>query len=75
MFVIYGTEGKKVSVEIFNRWGNKVYENSNYQNNWDGTSNTNFVLYGEKISDGTYYYVITIEGEKKTRTGYLTLWR
>ena len=32
---------------IYNRWGNKIYESSNYQNDWDG----------ENHSDGVYYYV------------------
>ena len=35
---------------IFNRWGSKVYESNNYQNNWDGKNN----------SDGTYYYILTL---------------
>jgi gliding motility-associated-like protein len=35
---------------IFNRWGKKVYESSNYRNEWDGG----------KVSDGTYYYILTL---------------
>lgn len=35
---------------IFNRWGKKVYENSNYRNEWDGG----------KVPDGTYYYILTL---------------
>ena len=41
-----------VKVRIFNRYGQEVYKNENYQNNWDG-------MYGGKpIPDGTYYYTI-----------------
>lgn len=42
-----------VYVKVFNRYGNEVYVNNNYQNNWDGTYN------GKPIPDGTYYYAIT----------------
>jgi len=38
-------------VFIFNRWGNQVYESSNYQNNWDGGG----------VSDGTYFYTIVLQ--------------
>lgn len=31
---------------IFNRWGGVVYQNPNYENNWDATG----------LSEGTYYY-------------------
>lgn len=41
-----------VKVRIFNRYGQEVYKNENYQNNWDG-------MYGGKpVPDGTYYYAI-----------------
>jgi gliding motility-associated-like protein len=35
---------------IFNRWGNKVYETSNYQNNWGG----------DKQNDGVYFYTLIV---------------
>jgi gliding motility-associated-like protein len=37
-------------IKIFNRWGNKIYENDNYQNNWDG----------KDFEDGTYYYILEV---------------
>lgn len=37
-------------LEIYNRWGRKVYSNNNYQNDWDGTG----------LADGVYYYVLTL---------------
>jgi gliding motility-associated-like protein len=40
-------------VQIFNRYGMKVYSKSNYTNEWDGKSDD-----GEELPDGTYYYVI-----------------
>jgi gliding motility-associated-like protein len=45
-------------VLIFDRWGDKVNEFSNYDNHsrvWKGTN-----LRDESIPDGTYYYILTI---------------
>ena len=74
-FVIYNLNGKRVSIEVYNRWGNLVYENDNYLNDWDGTANRGVILSGENLPESTYYYLIQIEGESETRKGYLTLWR
>ncbi len=46
-----------VAVEIFNRWGNRVYWSSAYQNDWNG---------GE-LPEGTYFYVVK---ESKNSTVY-----
>lgn len=57
------------TVEIFNRWGVKVYETKGYDPNGDGSSNV-FRGYSEgrvtidkskKLPSGTYYYVVTYE--------------
>lgn len=56
-------------VEIFNRWGARVYETTGYDPKGDGSSNV-FKGYSEgkvtidkgtKLPSGTYYYVITYE--------------
>ena len=73
--VIYNLNGKTVSIEVYNRWGNLGYENDNYLNDWDGTATRGVVLTGENLPESTYYYLIQIEGESETRKGYLTLWR
>jgi gliding motility-associated-like protein len=41
---------------IFNRWGETVYEASNYTNDWDGTYKTS----GKALPDDTYYYVLKV---------------
>jgi gliding motility-associated-like protein len=74
-FVIYGADGKKIVIKVFNRWGNLVYESDNYLNDWDGTCTTGWILVGDRLPEGTYYYLVQIEGETETRKGYLTLWR
>lgn len=75
VFVIYGVDGKRIDIKVFNRWGNLVYESDSYQNNWDGVCNTGGVLFGENLPEGTYYYLVQIDGEAESRKGYLTLWR
>ena len=52
-------------VTIYNRWGNKVYEASPYNNDWDGRNM--FGIGGnEKLPNGTYFYIIEtgMENEK-----------
>ncbi|MFZ1527422.1 MAG: gliding motility-associated C-terminal domain-containing protein [Ferruginibacter sp.] len=41
-----------VEVLVFNRYGNKVYENRTYRNNWNGS------YQGKPVPDGTYYAVV-----------------
>ena len=47
-----GFDVKKI--EIYNRWGRLVFDKNNYTNEWYGQSNN-----GEKLPDGTYFYLIT----------------
>ncbi|MCG9972001.1 HYR domain-containing protein, partial [Christiangramia crocea] len=44
---------------IFNRWGNKIFEAQNYQNNWDGYSSSSFTG-SNQLPSGTYYYVLQV---------------
>ncbi len=44
---------------IFNRWGEVVYETWNYANDWGGTYKST----GQKVPDGTYYYVLTVPAQ------------
>ena len=43
-------------VEIFNEWGQRIFESDGYETPWDGTYS------GELVPDGTYYYVIDLKG-------------
>ncbi|MFD2554392.1 gliding motility-associated C-terminal domain-containing protein, partial [Sphingobacterium tabacisoli] len=50
-FEIVGVENfDNVSVTIVNRWGNEVYRNDSYKNEWNGSG----------LNEGTYYYIITL---------------
>jgi gliding motility-associated-like protein len=59
------------SIEIFNRWGNRVYRADNYgietsPTFWDGKSNTGVRLGNEDLPTGTYFYVIDLgNGENR----------
>lgn len=52
-------------LEIFNRYGTKVYSRVNYSREWYGQSDA-----GEELPDGTYFYVIVRDGMKDT-TGWI----
>ena len=68
--------GTKVAVWIYNRWGNEVYRNNDYNNDWRGKGISNFL--GEELPEGTYFYIVhgtNITGELLKLAGSLTLKR
>lgn len=74
-FVIKGLNGRKVKLTVFNRWGNKVFEQSEYDNLWDGTANVSTLVVGKnKLPVGTYYYVMEyMDNKDKPVTGFVVL--
>ena len=75
-FVIWGVPaGATINLEVFNRWGHRVYANANYKNDWDGGVNGG-ILTGTSpgLPDGTYFYVVRIsDGREFVR--FLTIAR
>ena len=63
---------EKVSIKIFNRWGNVVYNEDLYKNNWDGKSNVG-VSIGKELPVGTYYYIIHIHDKNEKIDGFVYL--
>ena len=57
------------TVDIFNRYGVKLYQIVNYVSPWDGTKN------GTELPVGTYYYVINPRNERKLIYGSVTIIR
>ncbi len=55
------------TVTIYNRWGQPVFETTNYHNEWGGTKD------GESLPDGVYYYSIKCSNEEYK--GSLNLFR
>ncbi len=75
-FEIVGIEKYENKVTIFNRWGNLIFQTTNYRNisnDWDGTPSTSITLGSGKLPEGTYFYVIEIEDIKKPLRGTVYL--
>ncbi len=56
---------------VFNRWGNQVYEETNYRNSdpWNGSNQD-----GEELAEGTYFVVVELTGADNLK-GYLEIRR
>lgn len=58
-------------VEIFNRWGQKVWNMGGYTNNWTGTNND-----GELLPVGAYFYVVKLNNDSNdVLSGSITIVR
>ncbi|MDI1353505.1 MAG: PKD domain-containing protein [bacterium] len=58
----------KAEIEIFNRWGEKMFRSVGYSNAWDGTYK------GEPLPVGAYFYMINLnDGETPVIKGSITL--
>lgn len=73
-----GAQYERISISIFNRHGERVYQNENFQDvntreeGWDGTNNN-----GQKLTNGVYYYLIDLSnpgtGQTQSLQGNITL--
>lgn len=59
----------KCTVDIFNRWGAKVYTSIGYGKPWDGQS------IGGPVPVGTYYYVINLKDGSSVKSGWVAIVR
>lgn len=62
----------RMTAQVFNRYGAKVFESNDYKNNWNGTRD------GKPLPDGTYYYVVNyflINGKNVFMKGNVTILR
>ncbi len=55
-FIIERCDYKNVRFQVFNRWGQLVYENSNYLDQWEGYSRDG--RDGKEVPEGVYMYVL-----------------
>jgi gliding motility-associated-like protein len=44
----------RINLKIYNRWGQVVFETTNMDINWDGTTS------GQDCAEGTYYYTCDV---------------
>ena len=59
-------------IQIFDRWGQKVYSSTGYREPWDGTVN------GKRLPDATYYFHIQLnqlEGRSPPYAGFISIVR
>ena len=75
-FVILKPFGTTLDLEVYNRWGNVVYANSNYNNEWDGRGTNNVI--GQELMDGGYYYTLkakSVNGNVQIFKGFVLIQR
>ena len=58
-----------ISVKIFNRWGQLLFESVGYAQRWDGTYE------GKKLPTAAYYYIITLNNGSEPYKGTITIKR
>lgn len=51
-----GSDYPNAEFLVFNRWGDVVYEERPYNNNWGGTNQN-----GNDLPEGTYYYILRLD--------------
>jgi len=60
------------TLEVYNRWGNIVFQQRNYDNTWDGTSNGRATINTDRsLPVGTYYYILNLGDGSDPRAGWL----
>ncbi|MFT5601365.1 MAG: gliding motility-associated-like protein, partial [Flavobacteriales bacterium] len=76
LFVIDGLEKfPNNNIQIFNRWGNKVFEMDDYNGNWNGVSEGAFTIGVGPLPAGTYFYILDLGDGSNTYNGYVELQR
>jgi len=55
------------TVEVFNRYGQRIFRSAGYSTSWDGTFN------GQPVPPATYYYIVNLKNGKKALSGSVTV--
>ena len=59
----------QVSLEVYNRWGQLIYTNTDYRNDWNGTGQGT-----QEIADATYFVLVRLsDGQEKVK--FITITR
>jgi len=64
-FYIKGIETGIWNLFIYNRWGNLIYNSSEYKNNWNG----------DNCPSGTYYYILQNNSNEIQFTGFVYIYK
>ena len=67
VWFIENIDSYTADVVVVNGYGKAVYQSSDYTNDWGGDNN------GTPLPNGTYYYVIKLNGGDKVFKGALTI--
>jgi gliding motility-associated-like protein len=59
----------EVVVEVFNRWGQRIFRSEGYPEPWDGRLN------GQDLPVATYYYIIYLNRQETPISGSVTIIR
>lgn len=71
-FVVRGLESYPNSeITIYTRAGQLIYQNPDYQNNWDGRSMNSRIEDGTLQPTGTYYFVLRLGGTNRFLKGFI----
>ena len=80
---VLGDDFSDARIEIFNRWGNLVYEQERYGDEdywgdvdawWNGTSMNDMQVGGNQLPTATYYYILYFnDGKREPITGFVFL--
>ena len=75
VFQILGLEQyPENKITIFNRWGELVFTAEPYLSDWDGRcNNPTLVLTGDKVVDGTYFFVLDLGNGTPALNGYIEM--
>lgn len=59
--------GLTVQLDVFNRWGHRVYASADYKNDWNGTANQGIRANDKEagLPDGTYFYVVKMSDRRE----------
>jgi gliding motility-associated-like protein len=67
---VYGSCISTLNFEVFNRWGEKVFETTDPESCWDGTQNN------KELNSGVYVYKVVVllnDGNEIIKSGNITL--
>jgi len=69
-FGAYGEAIGDFSLQVFNRWGEMIFESASFNQRWDGTFD------GVKVPQGSYIYKLSakgLSGNREDRKGTVTV--
>ena len=61
----------KSQLTVFTRSGQLVYQNNDYQNDWDGTTNRSSLNNLQHVPTGTYYYILKLGDTNRSLKGFV----